>query len=82
MFCSYVLWNCKPGYVLSLFLNFLNKSKAFVLMKLFLLRIDLSMSDLQINTNTHMAIDKWVKRWVNSKSHNTKCFFLQYVKIV
>ena len=33
------------------------------------------MSDLQINTNTHMAIDKWVKRWVNSKSHKYKELF-------
>ena len=34
---SYVLWDNKPGFVLSLFLNFFAKTKAFVLIiKLFL----------------------------------------------
>ena len=34
MFCSYVLWDSKPGFALTL-LNVFAKIKAFVLIKLF-----------------------------------------------
>ena len=34
--CSYILWDSKPGFALSLFLIFFAKIKAFVLIKLFL----------------------------------------------